>query len=319
MPYPLSDHYDGKQFFNPGRPGVKSFWEVLKWKWQAQKIAWPNWVDNKVTPQLPKTVQPGEVYITFVNHATHLLQFADLNVLTDPVYSLRTSPFTAVGPKRVRHPGLAFEDLPPIQVVIISHSHYDHMDAASIRALEHEHKPWFVVPLGNGAIIKKFGAQNIIELDWWEKTVLPKHRGNITLVPAQHWSSRSLFDRNRTLWGGFVIESGEKKVLFPGDTGYGPHFSEIHKRLGKMDISILPIGAYEPRWFMQEHHMNPEEAVEAHLDLGSRHSIATHYGTFCLTDEGIEDPVKDLRAALAEKGIAEEIFYAPETGETVLR
>ncbi len=315
--YPVSDHYDGQIFYNPwlGGPVNKSFIDLLKWQWADGKEKWPDWIAETEQPQLPAQVKHGDVHLTMINHASYLMQFADFNIVTDPVFSERVSPISWLGPTRRRPPGISIEKLPKIDYVIISHNHYDHMDLPSIRALAQAFNPLFIVPLGNKHILESVDVTRVVELDWWQThDISPGH--SIHLVPVQHWSTRGILDRNKALWGGYVIDADQLKLYFGGDTGYGPHFKETFQRLGPMDVSLLPIGAYEPRWFMKDQHMNPEEAVQAHLDLGSKHSLGMHYGTFQLTDEGIERPVEALKASLDKAGIDSSRFIAAKNGQT---
>lgn len=317
-PLAPSDHFDGSKFFNPGQPDIlKSLWQVAWWKLTGDAAKWPEWVENSKTPELATELSDDEVSTTFINHATHLLQLKSLNILTDPVFSKRVSPVSWAGPKRVRAPGLSLEALPQVDVVVISHNHFDHMDAFSIGELAKRFDPVFIVPLANGELMKDFGAKKIIELDWWQTTEIGRTGTNITLVPAMHWSARGVFDRNRALWGGYVVRNQHMSLYFAGDTGYGGFFSDIQKNLGPMDLSIIPIGAYEPRWFMKEQHMNPQDAVQAHLDLNSKLSIGTHYGTFQLTDEAIDAPILTLQQVLKEKEIEPAKFRALDNGETL--
>ena len=312
---PPSDHFDGQRFFNPGAPAGRSFGDFLRWQRTRERTRWPEWVENRARPALPARVDQGQLALTFINHITFLLQFRDLNVLTDPVYAQRVSPFRNLGPKRVRDPGLAFDALPPIQLVLISHNHYDHLDIETLLRLNAAHAPRFVTSLGNRAFLAEFGIA-ADELDWWQSVEVPGAR--VTLTPAQHWSSRRPRNRNRTLWGGFVVESAECQTYFAGDTGYGPHFRAVRERFGRVDVALLPIGAYEPRWFMSDQHMNPDDAVRAHLDLDPRVSVGTHFGCFQLTDEGIDDPLRDLATARQTHGVSPEAFVTLETGETRL-
>jgi L-ascorbate metabolism protein UlaG (beta-lactamase superfamily) len=317
MDYPESDHFDGKQFHNLGKARTdKGFFALMKWMIGEKGKEWPKWVDDNVKPEISEALKNRDVRITTINHATHLIQVKDLTILTDPVYSQRASPFTWVGPERRRAPGISFEELPHVDIVIISHNHYDHMDLDTIAKLTKKSNPLFIVPLGNKKILASVGTTHVIELDWWQKHEVPA--GNIYLTPAQHWSNRGLTDRNLALWGSFVLEMSESKIYFAGDTGYGVHFKLIEEKFGPMDIAILPIGAYEPRWFMKEQHINPAEAVQAHQDLKSKLSIGTHFGTFHLTNEGIEEPITDLKKALEEKKLAQEAFVAPKNGQTIL-
>jgi L-ascorbate metabolism protein UlaG (beta-lactamase superfamily) len=313
---PPSDHFDGLRFFNPGSGAGRSFKDFLRWRRTAQRKQWPTWVENRARPALPAQLAEGDIALTFINHITFLIQFRGLNILTDPVYSERASPFGSIGPKRVRAPGLAFNDLPPIHIVLVTHNHYDHLDIETLMSLEAAHAPSFITSLGNRAFLEEFGLKKVHELDWWQSVAAAG--ATVTLTQAQHWSSRSLRNRNRTLWGGFIVQAQSRRVFFAGDTGYGRHFQDIRQRLGRVDIALLPIGAYEPRWFMREQHMNPDDAVRAHLDLEAPLSIATHFGCFQLTDEGIDDPVTDLIAARERLSISPESFQALETGETRL-
>jgi len=240
-----------------------------------------------------------------------LIQTGSLNILTDPIWSDRASPFTRVGPKRHRAPGLRFEDLPPIDVVLLSHNHYDHLDIATLTRLKKEHQPRFVSALGNRALLQNHGITDAIELDWWEKTDL-SDQGSVTCVPAQHFSGRSLSDIDCTLWCGFVIQAIAGNIYFAGDTAIGDHFKEIKKRFGKFRLTLLPIGAYLPRWFMHPVHLSPAEAVNIHYLLQADVSVAIHFGTFALADDGEAQPVRELREAL---GNPSSNFWILEHGE----
>jgi len=311
---PRTDHFDGTRFFNPDAPAGRSFGDFLRWQRTRQRKVWPQWVENRARPELPAQLGAGAVALTFVNHITFLIQLAGLNVLTDPVYSHRVSPFRSLGPARVRHPGLPFTDLPAVHVVLVSHNHYDHLDIQTLIRLEEVHAPHFVTTLGNRAFLQQFGLSQVSELDWWQSLALGP--AQVTLTPAQHWSARRSRNRNRTLWGGFMLQACGRQVFFAGDTGYGAHFSRIRERFGPADLALLPIGAYEPRWFMQNQHMNPDDAVRAHLDLQAGLSIGTHFGCFQLTDEGIDDPPRELIIARQHHGVPPEAFQVLETGET---
>lgn len=316
--YPISDHYDGKRFYNQDRSvgGGKSFFEVLKWKIFDTAKSWDKLVEDNVKPDLTRSLKKGEGAVTFINHATKFIQLQDINVITDPVFSERASPFKWIGPVRYRRAGVEISQLPKVDVVVISHNHYDHLDLDSLLSLYKKDQPLFIVPLGNRKLLTDIGITNIIELDWWENYSVGSH-ATITLVPMQHWSARGLFDRSKALWGGYVIESSSLKILFCGDTGYNTHYQQIEKKFGAMDLSIIPIGAYEPRWFMKDSHMNPEDAIQAHLDLKSKLSIGTHYGTFQLTNEGMDDPIEELRKGLQKFKIKEDLFLTPKNGETI--
>jgi L-ascorbate metabolism protein UlaG (beta-lactamase superfamily) len=311
-----SDHFDGERFFNSNGTRLRSFREFLRWQSSRQRPVWPDWIVDAKPPVLD-AVERGEIAATYIGHATFLLRFAGFTVLTDPIFSLRASPLASFGPKRVRPPAYAPADLPKIDAVCVSHNHYDHMDLPSLRALQVHSNPAIVTGIGNGAYLAARGIANVIELDWWEG-VEPVPGLKITYVPSQHWSRRRFLDTNRMLWGGHVVEAQGARVYFPGDTGYPAQFSAIGQRCGRPDIALLPIGAYEPRWFMSAQHMNPEEAVRAHLDLGAKLSIAMHFATFCMTDEPFGAPEAALAAARLQLGVVESAFRVPAFGETIV-
>jgi L-ascorbate metabolism protein UlaG (beta-lactamase superfamily) len=308
-----NDHFDGRRFFNPNGANGQPLWKVPRLLFTP----WTRWpAEVPVEPRRPPLPGPDEVVVTFVGHATFLIQASATTILIDPVYTRRASPASFAGPRRVRAPGVQFDDLPSISLVLLSHNHYDHCDLGTLRLLEQRFHAPVVTPLGNGRLLRSAGIGRIEEIDWWETAStapLP-----ITLTPAQHFSARSMFDRNRALWGGFLIETGGRRILFAGDTGYGPHFPEIATRLSPVDLALLPIGAYEPRWFMKDIHMNPAEAVQAHLDLAARQSIGMHFGTFQLTPEGIDDPPRELANALRERAVAADRFRTLEVGESLI-
>lgn len=311
--YKITDHYNGSVFHMPdGDTKPKSFFTVMKWKFTSESAEWPDKVDPPIMPVIPANVVNDKMIVTFVNHATFLIQVDGINILTDPIWAKRASPFSFAGPKRVHEPGITFDNLPKIDIVLISHNHYDHMDAETIYKLEKKFAPKFIVPLANFEKMKSFGASNIIELDWWEPIILSPEL-KVTLLPSKHWSARSLWDKCVALWGSFYIESKRSKIYFAGDTGYGPHFAETFKKMGAPDLAFLPIGAYEPRWFMKEAHMNPEEAVLAHMDLKAKISIGMHFGTFKLTDEAIDTPLKDLQMAKDKLQISNFLTLVPGT------
>ena len=294
----ITDHFDGQRFHNPGTPprshGVSG---LLKWIRTRDPGPWRPYVDVPPGEPPPRRVDGGAVRVTLVGHSTVLVQMDGLNVLTDPIWSDRASPVPFAGPKRVRPPGLRFEDLPPIDVVLVSHDHYDHLDLSTLRRLAEVHRPRFVVPLGNKAVLDRAGIWGADELDWWQdRPLAPKVR--VVVVPAQHFSNRGAFDDGRSLWAGFVIEGPSGRVFFAGDTGYGPHFAEIARRLGPPRLALLPIGAFRPRWFMGPVHLAPDEAVRAAADLQAGTSAAVHFGTFKLADDGQDEPAAELAKAL---------------------
>lgn len=320
MRFPVSDHCDGTRFFNPQGPAARSFGDLPKWWWQqvrGSRTAWPKSVPAPDKVSLSENVPVGQVAATFIGHATYLLQFARCTVLTDPVFSSRAGPFGLLGPKRARPPALRLGELPRVDVVLLSHNHYDHLDLASLRWLAQHRRPLIVAPLGLKSWLPARGVPNVVELDWWQSHFADPGI-EIICTPAQHWSSRWPWDRCRTLWGGFWIRTSAGSVWFAGDTGWGPHFAEIRQRLGPPDIALLPIGAYEPRWFMAPVHMNPDEAVRAHLAVGARQSLAMHHGTFRLTDEGLDTALRALAEARPAHNLSPTAFAAPAFGETVV-
>lgn len=313
--YPVSDHYDGRIFFNPGEKWDKSFWTFLRWQLTRDRAEWPESLPAAPKPRL-HPVEPGEVHVTWIGHATCLVRFNGWTVLTDPMFSNRASPVSWAGPVRVRPPALAAGELPPVDVVVISHNHYEHLDIPSLVTLDQLHSPLFVVPLANAVLLREAGIRNVVELDWWDSRTL-SGESKVTLVPARHWSARGLFDRFEMLWGGYVVEHDGIAVFFAGDTGYGRHFRKVREKLGPMQVSLIPIGAYEPRWFMEENHTNPNDAVLAHLDLESNISMGIHFGTFQLSDEAVDEPPKALSLAREKHGVPVAAFIAPETGQTI--
>ena len=274
---------------------------------------WPAFVDEPT--HRPPALDGARAVVTFIGHSTFLIQTAAGNILTDPMYSHRAGPFNLAGPRRVRRPAVRFEDLPPIATVLLSHNHYDHCDLRTLRMLAKRFDPLVVTPLGNGRIVRKTGVRRVEELDWWQTAQTPAWP--ITLTPARHFSARTPFDRNRALWAGFVLTTDGARIYFAGDTACAPFFQAIRERLGPIDLALLPIGAYEPRWFMQAVHMNPAEAVQAHLDLGSRQSIGMHFGTFQLTVEGIDEPLCALETACRENAVPSTQFRTLAFGESL--
>ncbi|HEY0722403.1 MAG TPA: MBL fold metallo-hydrolase, partial [Pyrinomonadaceae bacterium] len=234
--------------------------------------------------------------VTFVNHATVLIQTGGLNILTDPIWSERASPFTWAGPKRHRAPGIRLEDLPPIDVVLISHNHYDHLDMQTLAKLHAKYQPRLITGLGNSALLTAGGINQVVELDWWQVTKISDAL-SVTCVPAKHFSGRGLSDADGTLWCGYVMQTPAGNIYFAGDTGMGTHFAEIKQRFQTFRLALLPIGAYLPRWFMHPVHISPSEAVELHRQLQPRVSMAIHFGTFALGDDGELEPVLQLREA----------------------
>lgn len=313
--FPLSEHYDGQHFRN--RDGSdKSLFDVFKMLLGSLNEAedWPESVPNPEHDAIVGAVESG-IRVTYINHSTVLLQVDGLNILTDPVYSDRASPVSFAGPRRVRAPGIALAELPPIDVILISHNHYDHLDTETMQGIlrQQQTPPVVIAGLGNGALIRGLGFSDVRELDW--NTGADIDDVGIHFVECQHRSGRGLFDQMASLWGSFVLETSAGRIYFAGDSGYSPHFKEQGAEWGPFTLALLPIGAYEPRWFMADIHLNPEEAVKAHQELRSKQSLAIHYGIFQLTYEGIDEPLEDLRAALDQQGLDHAAFWTLEPGQ----
>jgi L-ascorbate metabolism protein UlaG (beta-lactamase superfamily) len=307
-----SDHFDGKRFFNPTGDRPQPF-SALPRMLHERRTPWPSRVE--VTPRRPPGLDGAAAVVTFIGHSTFLIQTAAGNILTDPVYSRRVGLLGKLGPRRVRRPAVLFADLPPISIVLISHNHYDHCDLATLGLLAKRFDSVVVAPLGNEPLVRSSGIRRVEELDWWEAAKTT--RVPVTLTPARHFSARSPLDRDRALWGGFVLTAGGRRIFFAGDTAYAPFFAEVKSRLGPPDLALLPIGAYEPRWFMRSVHMNPEEAVQAHLDLEAARSLGMHFGTFRLTTEGIDEPLRALDEARRAKDVPGPRFETLNFGESL--
>lgn len=295
---PVSDHFNGKTFENLGNVPSKDFVDVMKWYFQRDQGEWTRIPEEEVTfAEKPARKVTKGMVITFINHSTFLIQTGGVNILTDPVWSDRVSPVSFAGPKRYRPAGVKFEDLPKIDVVLISHNHYDHLDLETLKKLEEKFQPQFITPLGVSQLLKGTLFRYTLELDWWKERVI---HTNISVhsVPAQHFSARGLFDRNKTLWSGYVIKSPAGNVYFAGDTGYGDFFKVIQQKFPVIKVGLIPIGAYKPQWFMEPMHLNPEEALQVHKDLRAQISFGMHFGTFPLADDGMKDPENDFMKAI---------------------
>lgn len=314
---PVSDHFDGQRFYNPGKPMDKNFFDVLRWYATRERQPWPDYSDLPATDQPPLRVEGDQLRIGFVGHVTLLIQTRGLNILTDPVWSERASPFTWIGPQRVHPPGIRFEDLPPIDLVLISHNHYDHLDLATVERLWHRDRPRIITPLGNETIILARIPDARVEAHDWGDQVAVSPQVTVHLEPMHHWSARSPWDRNRALWAAFVLVTPEGRICFVADSGYGggDAFRAIAAKHGPLRFAALPIGSYDPRWFMTYGHMNPEEAVLAWTELGRPPMLPIHYGTFQLADTGYEAPLRDLRAAKEAAGVVEGSIRPLKAGE----
>ncbi len=310
--------HDGERFDVPSHRVVNCTSDFWKWQTSGEKHRWPRWIENTGHPAPPERVHGEAMSATWVGHATVLVQTAGLNILTDPFFSMRASPFQFAGPKRVRHPGIALNDLPPVDLILISHNHYDHMDMPTLRKLARRHDAPILTPTGNARVIRKWvrGA-NIIERGWHEGYDL-NQSAQVIPTPALHWSKRNFRDRNKALWSAFWIRAGNRNIYFAADTGFGSgtHFAETRQHYGQPDLALIPIGAYEPRWFMRAQHINPDEAAQAHKLLGAKTSIGIHHATIQLTDEAIDAPARALAEARARHGIAEHEFQTLDVGET---
>jgi L-ascorbate metabolism protein UlaG (beta-lactamase superfamily) len=299
------------------------FFDFLKWRWNrlGKDIPGPEDYNFPLAKNDPEFLRSNteKVTLTWIGHATVLLQLKGKNILTDPHFSERASPVQWAGPKRMVPPGIPLQALPPIHMVVISHDHYDSLDKKTIvklRQREGGETTRFFVPLGLKSWFEDLGIERVTELDWWDRHEEGDLR--VTAVPVQHWSKRGLSPRNKTLWAGWVIQANGFRFFFAGDTGYAPHFKEIGRKLGPFDLSAVPIGAYEPRWFMRNYHVNPEEALQIHMDVRSKKSVAIHWGTFMLTDEPLDEPPRRLQEARRENGRPEEEFLVLKHGEMIL-
>jgi N-acyl-phosphatidylethanolamine-hydrolysing phospholipase D len=322
----------------------KPFSDLLRWQWGAMRNGLPK-PPQQPTPSVPADLarihsyqrsgvdgvagsSPSSPAITWIGHASVLVQAGGLNVLTDPVFSERASPVQIVGPKRALPPGVALQALPPIDVVVISHNHYDHLDRSSVaeldyKALSEGGSTLFLVPLGQKPWFDDLGIRHVVELDWWQKHTV---RGvDFYLTPVQHWSARGVADRSKTLWGGWSVFGQDLHWYFGGDAGFSKDIADTRAHFrtrqtaalgGGFDVALIPVGAYEPRWFMREQHMDPQEAVQAHLDLGAKRSVGIHWGTFALTDEPLDQPPHDLAQAKGARGLGDEDFFVMKVGET---
>lgn len=316
---PVSDHYDGIRFFNPGGKLTNGFGSFLRWQTAREgKEAWPERYPGAAeTDQPPARVAGGGLRISFIGHASLLVQTEGLNLLFDPVWSERVSPVTFTGPKRVNPPGVAFDHLPRTDFVLVSHNHYDHLDLATLSRLHDQHVPRIITPLGNDAIMKAHdGRLNVTAKDWGDSIALSQDV-TLHLVPTHHWSARGMLDRRMALWASFVLTTPRGNIFLVGDSGFhdGIYYRQIAEKFGPFRFAFLPIGAYEPRWFMAAQHQNPDEAVQAHHILRSAATLGHHWGTFKLTDEGIERPLEALADARKKYGVTVDEFFTLKPGE----
>ena len=310
----------------------KGLGALLKWKIEASRAGLPK-PAQQATPRvaadlafLRSNARAGGAMVpavTWIGHASTLIQVGGSNILTDPIFSERASPVSFAGPKRHTPPGVALGELPHVDAVLISHNHYDHLDEPSVRALAAQSggSPLFIVPLGVKAWLAAVGVERAVELDWWQSARVGAVE--IVFTPAQHWSGRSLGDRMATLWGSYAIFAPDFQAWFAGDTAYSEDFAEIHRRFAErhgpgrgFDLALVPIGAYEPRWFMRAQHVDPTEAVQIHRDVHAERSLGIHWGTFELTDESLDEPPRSLARATHQAGLADDAFTVLAIGET---
>jgi L-ascorbate metabolism protein UlaG (beta-lactamase superfamily) len=286
------------RFFNPGIP-EHGFRELLKWVSTRHPGFWQSWTSSAPRPKPPERVSGSDLRVTFINHSTVLLQTEGLNLLTDPVWSHRVSPVKFAGPRRHRAPGIRFKDLPPIDGILLSHDHYDHLDVPTLKRLSRQHQPTVFCPQGVARQVRRCGLSDVWELDWSQSV---DWRGcRLHCVRAQHFSGRMPWSRNRTLWCSWLMEASAGNVYVAGDSGFGDFFAEIGRRYAPIRLAVLPIGAYEPEWFMGPVHMTPEQAVEARVLLGAAYTLGVHYGTFALADDAQADPPARLQRALSSR------------------
>jgi L-ascorbate metabolism protein UlaG (beta-lactamase superfamily) len=315
---PVSDHFDGTRFFDPHGSPPNSLARLLRWLATRERAPWPRWAASPFSDRPPRRVEGPSWRFSYVGHASWLLQTAGLNILIDPVWSKRVSPVSFAGPERVNDPGIAFDALPPIDAVLVSHCHYDHLDIPTLAALS-SHRPRLIAPLGNDTIVRMQDPDIRVEVhDWGDRVALGRDVA-VTLVPIRHWSARGVTDRNKALWAGFVIETPAGLIYHVADSGYGDghHFRTARRRFGPFRLAVLPIGAYEPRWFMRNQHMNPEEAVRALADCGAELALGHHFGTFQLTDEAIDAPLIALAQARSAAAIGADRFRTLRPGEVL--
>ncbi len=290
----------------------KTFGQLMTWVFDGEKG--PKRVEIEISNQWQELTPDLTNYAIWIGHATYLINNGDLNILTDPIFSKRASPLGFAGPKRMIPAVMTLSDLPKIDLVVVSHNHYDHLDIWSLKKLNKlNSKTIFLVPIGDGKKLTRAGIKNVYEMNWWDK--FSHSETTFSFTPVQHWSKRGLFDRNKSLWGGWFMQTKDLALYHAGDTGYSSDFKTTYERLGAPDYSFIPIGAYDPRWFMKDSHVNPEEAVQIALDLKTPHSFGMHWGTFILTDEPVLEPPARLKEALKEQNLAPDFFISPKPGE----
>jgi L-ascorbate metabolism protein UlaG (beta-lactamase superfamily) len=314
---PVTDHFDGTRFFNAGAEEPRTFASFMRLQFTETWATWPTAIPAVVPHIPPAAVGPSGIRLTLIGHATWLIQTAGVTLLIDPVWSDRASPVTFAGPKRVTPPAIPMDQLPPIHAVLITHNHYDHMDLSTVARLFALYRPLFLTPLGNDTIIRSAVPEaSIVALDWHQAADLSPSL-TVSAVPTLHWSARGLLDRQHALWASFILRAPGGTIYAVGDTGFGDGqlFRQIGQHYGTIDMALLPIGAYEPRWFMKDQHMNPAEAVAAMQLCGARRALGHHWGTFQLTAEEHDSPARELNAAVQQSGLSSDRFVAVRSGE----
>jgi L-ascorbate metabolism protein UlaG (beta-lactamase superfamily) len=311
---PVSDHFDGKKFFNPSGMNSKELGDVIKWQREKrEKGIWYPVHDFQHGEKPTPSVFGDNLRVTYIGHSTVLIQFDGFHILTDPVWYERCSPVQWAGPKRVKPAGIRMEDLPKIDLILQSHNHWDHLDIVNLPKIWKRDKPLIINALGVSQFMKKKGIHNAMDLDWWDEHQFTDDI-KITCVPAQHFSGRGTSDRNATLWAGYVISTKQGHIYFAGDSGYGNFFKQIGEKFGKMRLALIPIGAFKPQWFMGNIHCSPEEAVQIHLDVNAECSLAIHHSTFPLADDGQSEPLDLLEKAKILRGLSPDDFFVLKEG-----
>ena len=311
----ISDHFDGEKFHNTDSIESKNFFDLLYWFATRTESTWPMYCSSPLGEKPVEKIGNGSLRATFIGHATALLQFDNINILTDPVLSETIGPGTLLDQNRTRPPGIRFEDLPKIDIVLLSHNHYDHTGIQTLKRLAERFNPVMLVPLGEKALLLENGLTNVIELDWWQETTLLNRK--ISLVPAHHFTMRGIEDRNTSLWGGYVVETEQGPIYFAGDTGWGDHFRKINEKFGKIRLSLLPIGPVNPRGFMAPVHIDGVEAVKAHIVLQSQTSMAIHHGTYQQGDDTMLEPLEVLIREMKKNNIQKSEFRYPFNGKFI--
>lgn len=316
---PITDHWNGKKFYSWGmHPGngleEHNDWKFLSWWLRGRKRSKWHHRENRFSAKPQERIFGPQLVVTFVNHATVLIQTEGLNIITDPVWSKRVSPFWLIGPARYRPVGVAFADLPPIDVVLISHNHYDHMDIPTLRLIQKKWKPKIYAGLGNARFLRSRKIRGAVDLDWWDKEVI-KEGIAVVCAPGQHFSCRAVSDRNKTLWCGFVLETPHGAIYFAGDTGYGPFVQKLHERYKSFRLALLPIGAFRPQWFMGPVHTSPDQAMQMHHELNAKTSLGIHYGTFHLADDHQDEPPERIHELIMSAEGDKPNFLILENGE----